>query len=353
MAKTAEEIRKLLKLSTKVERLPRISTGILSLDLILGGGFPVRRISELYGWSLTGKTYIMLRTARVFLDLNPENLILWFDREGALEEPHLLSLGIDPERFIYVPPYECATVDQLMEHSLKIFESDEPPNIMIAIDSIGAYVKDEKSLTSTSADMGRVAKGVKDYLRKIGPYLDRTESSFILAANHLYLDPNSMSSTPKKSGGTGITFLRTCGLALQATRESEVTNPDLTGFFLFAVADKTRMLKGDKPSKTVLYLDKGGKGIHPLSGLSYFLAVWGKYQVGDKNKFRHPSAAEHPTVVLPKETVEKLIRFRIDTDYEKELRILKEYGPALGVPDWLITKAEEYIQKYNFHHEGE
>ena len=333
--------------SLKVENLPRIPTGILSLDLVLGGGFPIRRASEIYGWSLSGKTYLMLRVSRIFQDLSPNNFIVWFDREGALEKCHLESLNIDEERFIWLPPRECATVDILEDKFKSAFDGlSEEENVLFVIDSIGAYVKDEKSIAKTASDMGNVAKGVKNFLRIAGNFLDQTTVSMLLIANHLYLDPNNMGAV-KKSGGTGLDFLRTCGLALQVTKEGDVKSADTTGYFLWAVAEKTRLLKGDTPSKTCLYMDKGGYGIHPLSGLYYYLGTWGKLTPTNKDYFARPTFKNNPVYAFP--NIEKAIKVSGEKDYNRVLSFLDKYGKDAGIPEGIITKAHEYVEKYNFH----
>ena len=348
---TKEELLKALNLSKgyEITKLPRVPTGILSIDLILGGGFPLRRISELYGWSLSGKTYLMLRVARIFLDRDPENLVIWFDREGALEEAHLESFSILPDRFIHVPPAECATADDLLDKTLAVFNVIEKSggNVMIAIDSVGAYVKGEKELSSSTEDQGRVAKSIKAYLRKLIPLLDKTEGSFALACNHLYLSPSTFGAQVKKSGGTGIDFLRHVGLALQATKDSDVTDPSAKAYYLWAVADKTRSLLGDRPLKTAVLIDKGGKGIHPLSGLYYYLALWGKLTPSNKNAFTRPTASDEPTFIFKHE--EKQIRIAPERDYDRALSFLEKYGPESGIPEEIITQAREYVEKYNFH----
>ena len=57
---------KLLEYATdvKIERgVPRVSTGILPMDLATGGGMPIGRISLLFGHKSTSKTANLLRAA--------------------------------------------------------------------------------------------------------------------------------------------------------------------------------------------------------------------------------------------------------------------------------------------------
>jgi len=116
------------------------------------------------------------------------------------------------------------------------------------------------------------------------------------------------------------------------------------------VADKTRTLRGDKPAKTVVKLDKGGKGIHPLSGLYYWLALWGKLAPTNKNVFAHPHAGENLVFTFP--NTEQKIRINPERDYVKALEVLEKYGPENDVPEEIIKQAQDYVEHYDFHKES-
>ena len=45
---------------TKIENVPRSSSGILSVDIALGGGYPLGRVVEIYGSEASGKTTLTL-----------------------------------------------------------------------------------------------------------------------------------------------------------------------------------------------------------------------------------------------------------------------------------------------------
>ena len=54
------------------EALPRITTGVLAFDLMLGGGWPVNQWSEIVGDESAGKTAIAYKTIAANQALDPE-----------------------------------------------------------------------------------------------------------------------------------------------------------------------------------------------------------------------------------------------------------------------------------------
>lgn len=88
-----------------------ISTQCLPLDFILGGkGIPVRRITEVYGDSSTGKSLlgaaVCAETQRI------KGVAAYADCEIAQHPERLEQLGIDPKTLLYCTP---GTVDEVFE----------------------------------------------------------------------------------------------------------------------------------------------------------------------------------------------------------------------------------------------
>ena len=59
----------------------RISTGSLTLDVVLGGGWPMNRWVELVGEASHGKTALALRTIAANQQANPEFTAVWIAAE--------------------------------------------------------------------------------------------------------------------------------------------------------------------------------------------------------------------------------------------------------------------------------
>jgi recombination protein RecA len=84
--------------------VPRMSAGAISMDVALGGGYPVGRIVELYGPAGTGKSTFMLHALASAQSRGGIGVFL--DTEHALDVSYAQSLGVKVEDLlIYQPDY--------------------------------------------------------------------------------------------------------------------------------------------------------------------------------------------------------------------------------------------------------
>jgi len=88
--------------STKIENVPRISTGILSLDLALGGGYPHGRIIEFFGSEGSGKTTATLH-AIVAAQRNG-GVAAFIDAEHALDKAYAARIGVNFSDLLFGQP---------------------------------------------------------------------------------------------------------------------------------------------------------------------------------------------------------------------------------------------------------
>lgn len=79
------------------EALPRISTGILAFDLMLGGGWPVNQWSEIIGEESSGKTAVAYKTIAANQARDPEWVALWVAAEEYVPE-YAEAIGVDLDR---------------------------------------------------------------------------------------------------------------------------------------------------------------------------------------------------------------------------------------------------------------
>ncbi len=80
-----------------------IPTPSEELNTMLGGGFPVGRITEIFGNNSSGKTSITLETIGEDMQENPDNYWAWVESEESFDPEYAVSVhGIDLERLIYI-----------------------------------------------------------------------------------------------------------------------------------------------------------------------------------------------------------------------------------------------------------
>lgn len=132
------------------QKVEAISTGCYGVDLITGiGGFPVGRISEVFGWEYSGKTTLCLQSAaQAQLDgLRPAYL----DPEIGVDPVLACKIGFDwkdPATGLYLNP---RTFEETMD-IVEILVTQDAVNIVF-VDSVAAMVPKsamEAKLTDTS-----------------------------------------------------------------------------------------------------------------------------------------------------------------------------------------------------------
>ena len=101
-------------------RVETISTGALTLDLALGGGYPKGRVIEVYGPESSGKTTL---TLHAIAEIQRNGGVAAFvDAEHALDPVYAASLGVDVENLLVSQPdtgeMALEIVDQLIRLSL-------------------------------------------------------------------------------------------------------------------------------------------------------------------------------------------------------------------------------------------
>lgn len=79
------------------QAIPRITSGSLSLDVILGGGWPANQWHEIYGEFSSGKTALVLQTIAANMALDPEWEVWWVASEH-FDVGYAAMCGVDLDR---------------------------------------------------------------------------------------------------------------------------------------------------------------------------------------------------------------------------------------------------------------
>ena len=140
-------------------KLDRISTGILSYDLMLGGGWPVNQWSEIIGEESSGKTALAFKTIATNQALNPDFICLWVAAEEFVPE-YAESIGVDLERLWIVET-------NIMEHAynLVINVMSNRAADMIVIDSLPSEAQKRSLITEERVCTGLM---INQWRQKIG-----------------------------------------------------------------------------------------------------------------------------------------------------------------------------------------
>jgi len=166
LLKTISDLNKVLAdrvvLGSDVANPSRISTGSLSLDLVLGGGWPTGQWSEVVGEASHGKTAICLKTIAANQALDPDFTTVWIAGE-PWHPDWAATCGVDNTRVIVV---ESNIMEDAYEAAIKFCESKQVD--LLVIDSLPALTpstENEKSMDE--ATVGRGALLTNKFFRKI------------------------------------------------------------------------------------------------------------------------------------------------------------------------------------------
>lgn len=140
----------------------RITTGSLTLDVVLGGGWAMNRWVELVGEASHGKTALALRTIAANQQINPEFTAVWIAAED-FDSKYAELCGVDTSRVLLV---ETNSMEDAFDAVIKFMESKAVD--MVIIDSLPALVpsaEDEKSMDEYT--VGRGALLTNKFFRKV------------------------------------------------------------------------------------------------------------------------------------------------------------------------------------------
>jgi len=140
-----------------------LTTGSLSLDMALGGGWPINQWHELIGEASNGKTAIALKTIAANQKRDPEFTTVWVAAEQWVPG-YAEMCGVDVSR-VYV--ISTNIMEEAYEAVIEITESKSVD--CIVIDSLPALVptsEDAKEMEEST--VGRGALLTNKFFRKVG-----------------------------------------------------------------------------------------------------------------------------------------------------------------------------------------
>jgi len=191
------------------EEIDTIPTGVLGLDMIMGGGWPRGRIAEVYGPEASGKTTLALHAiAEVH---KAGGIAAFVDVEHALDREYCKTIGVDIDRLVFDQPDSA-------EDALQRVETFAREGLdLVVLDSVAALApREEIEKGIGEATIGLVARLMSKALRKITPIASRTGCT-VLFINQLRAN----------IGGYGLSEVTTGGRALKyaASMRAEVRAP--------------------------------------------------------------------------------------------------------------------------------
>jgi recombination protein RecA len=190
--------------AAKMAHYTVVTSGSLKLDHALGcEGIPRGRIIEIYGPEASGKTWLSNMILAQFQQTVKDRKVAIIDAEHAIDPlwtPKVTGLNLN--KTIFTQPM---TAEEALNTCLMLAESGEVS--CIVIDSIAAMTpKAELEGDIGASHPGLQARLVNQFLRKIGPVLQKTNTTLI-CINQIRMKIGVMFGSPETTpGGGGMKF---------------------------------------------------------------------------------------------------------------------------------------------------
>lgn len=149
--------------------MERISSGILSLDLQLGGGIPLDRITEVCGPPDSSKTSFVLN----LIKQNEDCVTAYLDTDNCVSYDYLEQLGIDTDSLIISQPSNAEQLIQIVETLISNKAVD-----IIVIDSIATIISEEESDSGMSFNTKNST--IIETIKKLSSLIYKSDCALIL-----------------------------------------------------------------------------------------------------------------------------------------------------------------------------
>lgn len=141
----------------------RIPTGLFQLDLATGGGFPMNRVTTIFGTESSNKTNIALCAIREYQKRWPKRPCVFLDVEGALDKLWAIKMGIDWEALVVIRPDYAEQVIDMTDDLLQANDIG-----LIVLDSIAAMgARSDLEGTMEKDTVGRNPLLISRFMRKV------------------------------------------------------------------------------------------------------------------------------------------------------------------------------------------
>ncbi len=181
-------------------RVETISTGALTLDLALGGGYPKGRVVEVYGPESSGKTTLTLHAIAEAQQRG--GVAAFVDAEHALDPVYAAALGVDVENLLVSQPDTGEMALEIVDQLVRSGAVD-----LVVVDSVAALTP----RAEIEGEMGDLAVGsqarlMSQAMRKITGNIGKSGCTVIFL-NQLRLKIGITYGNPETTtGGNALKF---------------------------------------------------------------------------------------------------------------------------------------------------
>ncbi len=177
-----------------------VSSGSISIDMALGGGYPKGRIIEIYGPESSGKTTLCLHAVAEFQKAG--GIVAFIDAEHALDPEYAKKVGVNTEDLLLSQPDSGEQALDIAEALVRSGGVD-----LIVVDSVAALTpRAEIEGEMGDQNMGLQARLMSRALRKLTAVSSKMDTTIIFI-NQIRMKIGVMFGNPETTtGGNALKF---------------------------------------------------------------------------------------------------------------------------------------------------
>lgn len=181
-------------------KVETVSSGSISIDMALGGGWPKGRVIEVYGPESSGKTTLTLHAAAEFQKTG--GTVAFVDAEHALDPEYAKKLGVNIDELLLSQPDSGEQALEIVEALVRSGGVD-----LIVVDSVAALTpRAEIEGNMGDAQMGLQARLMSQALRKLTAITSKTGTTIIFI-NQIRMKIGIVFGNPETTtGGNALKF---------------------------------------------------------------------------------------------------------------------------------------------------
>ena len=308
-------------------RVETISTGALTLDLALGGGYPKGRVVEIYGPESSGKTTL---TLHAIAEVQKRGGVAAFvDAEHALDPVYAASLGVDVENLLVSQPDTGEMALEIVDQLVRSAAVD-----LVVIDSVAALTP----RAEIEGEMGDLAVGsqarlMSQAMRKITGNIGKSGCTVIFL-NQLRLKIGVTYGNPETTtGGNALKFYASVRLDIRRIQTLKKGTEE------FGIRAKVKVAKNKvaPPFRIAEFDILFGRGISTLgclldlaeeTGVVVRKGAWYSYEGDNIGQGRDNTIAwmeENPDATA---TIETLVRQKLTEGSEVKANSMRPLAAA-------------------------
>lgn len=208
-----------------IRPIERLASGSLSLDVVLGGGYPRGRMTQIYGKESSAKSALSLLAISHAQKAGGTSLLI--NIENDFDPQWAMAHGVDLERCHVSHPESLNHAADILELAIRTDDYD-----VIVFDSVAAGTSmHEQERSATQSERGGVATVVNKMLRKANTALaskpkNRPNRTCILLVNQMRTSMDSYMPVDYAPGGAQLKYLPVIHVKVGWAKGDEVRHDD-------------------------------------------------------------------------------------------------------------------------------